>query len=856
MNIKIPRINIPTVNLGKWIFISLVVGFLSVVGLLAWFSRGLPDPNKVQRKSGYSTVILDREGKEELYDIYVDENRQFIPLEDIPDYLKQATVAIEDKDFYKHSGFDPLAPLRIVKNVLFRQRVIGGSTLTQQVVKNVLLTNKRTPSRKIRELMLALRIERQFSKDEILQMYLNEVPYGGTTYGVAAAAKAYFNKEPKDLNLTESVVLAGLPQSPTRYSPFGKYPQAYVGRATDVVRRMREDGYITSEQESEVLDQLDDITFKKPGIAMKAPHFVNYVKDELEEMFGPELVETGGLKVTTTLDWKLQEESENIVREEIEKVSEKLHITNGASLILDPNTGEILSMVGSRDFFNKDIDGEVNVTTRLRQPGSTIKPLVYAVAFQNGFTPASVLMDVVTEFPGKDENTPYIPKNYDGKEHGLLHLREALASSINVPSVKLVASVGVKKVLEQGYRMGMTTLEPNKENLARLGLSMALGGGEVKLIEMASAYGAFANGGFGVRPVAILKVEDRSGKVLYENKQIKPEKVIDEKVAYLINSVLSDNPARLLTFGANSYLNMGSRAVAVKTGTTNDLRDNWTIGWSRSALVAVWVGNNDNSQMKNVASGVSGAAPIWRREMLAVLATRPDKPFEIPKGVSQVEVDKVSGYPAHDGFPSYKEWIIDGTLPVGDDPIHKYAKVCRNQTDKLATPIQVANNDFDRREVIEVKEQDPISNQNLWQKAIDSWISKQTDDKYKVPNQMCGDASGMTMNITSPGNESKVDSDNVEIKFEIISDKTVEWADIYIDGNKEARITAPPYQKTYKLTNGYHKIKIVARDSGNREIDRTVEFSVKEDFKRPEYNISPTPTLTPTLTASPSGILL
>ncbi len=453
-------------NWAKIIFFGLIGATLAVVLLFAWYSRDLPDPGKIQRQSGFATEILDRTGEVVLYDVISDQDRRFTPLAEMPQALKDATISIEDKDFYKHKGFDPLGYLRIVKNVIVNHRLIGGSTITQQLVKTVLLTNERKISRKIREFVLAMRIEKTYSKDEILQMYLNEVPYGGGTAGVAAAAAQYFGKEVKDLNLTESVILAGLPQSPSRYSPYIGEPLAYVPRAQEVVRRMKEDKKITEEQAEQVLGELDKVVFKGLGSKIKAPHFVMYVKQLLEEKYGGNILDVGGLKVTTSLDWGLQEKAEKIVKEEVDKVATSLNIGNGASIVLDTNSGEILSMVGSKDFFDKEIDGEVNVTTRLRQPGSSIKPLVYATAFAKGYSPASVLADVVTEFPGKDENTPYVPKNYDGKEHGLLHLRDALASSINIPAVKLLALVGVNDVLSQGYKMGMSSLEPTKETLS------------------------------------------------------------------------------------------------------------------------------------------------------------------------------------------------------------------------------------------------------------------------------------------------------------------------------------------------------------------------------------------------------
>jgi len=835
------KFNFRGLNWGKFFLIGLVLGFVAVTVIFFYFTRDLPDPTKIVRRTGYSSVVLDRTGKVNLYDIYVDENRKFVPLNDIPEYLKMATIAIEDKDFYKHGGFDPLGFFRIAKNVIVNRRLIGSSTLTQQIVKNVLLTNERTVSRKIKEFVLAVRIEKQFSKDDILQMYLNEVPYGGTAWGVSAASQQYFGKEVKDLNLTESIILAGIPQAPSRYSPFSSNPKAYVARAKEVVRRMKEDGYIDGTLEKQVDDALPNMEFVKSSQKIKAPHFVMFVKQQIEEMFGSGILDSGGLKVTTTLDYPLQEASEKIVAEEIDKVKKNLKISNGASVIVNPNNGEILSMVGSRGFFDTEIDGQVNVVTRLRQPGSSIKPLVYAAAFEKGFTPATLLMDVVTEFPGKDDKTPYMPRDYDGKERGPVKLRESLGSSLNVPAVKLLALVGVRDVLEQANKMGLSSLAPTQENLSRLGLSMALGGGEIRLLDLASAYGSFANGGLRVEPVGILKIEDKNGRVIFEKKQVKPERVMDEKVTFLINNILSDNNARLLTFGPNSYLNLGSRAVAVKTGTTNDLRDNWTIGWSRDNVVGVWVGNNDNSQMKNVASGVSGAAPIWRREMLEVLTKYPDKLFETPKGVSQVEVDKVSGYPAHDGFESYKEWFIDGTVETSDDPNHLKIKVCKNQNDKLANQVQVGQGNYDLKEGLVIKEKDPLTDKDLWQKAIDGWVATRSADiRFKVPTEYCETTSGVDVEILTPGGNSRVNSNAVEIKYEIFSDANIDWVDLYLDDVKEERFNnSSSGKKTYNLTNGNHKLRVVARNSSGIESDRVINFGVNQDYTTP--------------TASPSG---
>ncbi len=819
-------------NLGKWLFFSSVTVCLLIIALFAWYSRGLPDPSKVQRKSGFSTEILDRTGKVILYDMYTDQDRKFTPINDVSDWLKKATISVEDKEFYRHNGFDPMAALRIAKNVVLNQRLIGGSTLTQQLVKMLLLTNERKVSRKVREFMLALRIEKSFTKDEILQMYLNEAPYGGTAVGVASAAQIYFGKSPSELTLTESVLLAGLPQSPSRYSPYSSNNKAYLPRAKEVSRRMREDNIITKEMEAQVNSELENIQFK--GIAsnkIKAPHFVMYIKQQLEEMYGASVLETGGLKVTTSLDWDLQQKAETAVKEEIDKVSKQLNISNGASVILDTNSGEILSMVGSKDFFDKSIDGEVNVTTRLRQPGSSIKPLVFATAFMKNYSPASVLADVVTEFPGKDDKTPYQPKNYDGKEHGLLHLRDALGSSINIPAVKLTALVGVDTVLNQGFRMGITSLEPTKETVSRVGLSMALGGAEVKLLEITSAYGSFANGGTKVLPISILKIEDGTGRKIFEKKQIKQEKVLDEKVAFLMNSVLSDNNARLLTFGPNSYLNFGNKAVAVKTGTTNDLRDNWTIGWTPSYIVGVWVGNNNNDKMKNVASGVSGAAPIWRRQILEVQKLKSETVFKQPSGVTQIEVDKVSGYPAHDGFASYKEWFVDGTLPSGPDPIHTKIKLCKNDPSKLADAVSISQGNFDEREGVIIRERDILTNKDSWQKAINEWVGKQTDQIYKIPTETCGASAEIDIQIISPTNKSRIDGDTLSVKYTVVSSKDLVETRLYIDGTLEQTFgSESSVSKQIKVTTGKHSLKIVAKNSEGKEESKQIDFGVNVDW--------------------------
>ena len=511
--------------------LSIFSGILFIV-----LARELPRPDRIVRKEGFASKIYDRNSKL-IYDVFEDQKRTPIQLYQVPKYLKDATVAIEDKDFYKHKGFDPKGYLRIIYYVFAKHRLSGGSTLTQQLVKNVLLSSERTISRKVKEFVLSLEIEAKYSKDQILQMYLNEAPYGGTTWGVEEASQTYFGKSVSELDLTQSAILAALPQSPSRYSPFGQNPTAFISRTKDVLRRMREDGYISSEDEKKSLAELENFTFASQSGILKAPHFIMYVKKILEDKYGEKAVELGGLRVTTSIDLDFQEKVQKIVTEEIAKV-EKMNITNGAVIVMDPKTGEILAMVGSKNYDDPNYDGKFNVVTAKRQPGSAIKPITYITALRKGYTASTMIMDTTTSFPQGANKPDYIPVNYDGKEHGPLQLRYALGNSINVVAVKLLAMVGIKDMLTTAFNMGLSTLEPTAENLSRLGLSVTLGGGEVRLIDLSSAYSAFANEGLKVDPTAILKVSDKDGNVLEEFRPLPGKRVISQQEAFIISNIL------------------------------------------------------------------------------------------------------------------------------------------------------------------------------------------------------------------------------------------------------------------------------------------------------------------------------
>lgn len=727
-------------RLTRFTFFALV-GFVFVAFILfLWYSRDLPTPGRLSASNlSQSTKILDRNGIV-LYDIYDKQNRTYIELKEIPKLVQQSTIAIEDKDFYKNQGFSIMGYLRAVRDIVLLKRLSGGSTITQQLVKNTLLTSERTIPRKIKEFMLSVQVDRKYTKDQILELYLNVAPYGGTAVGVEAAAERYFGKKAKELNLIESAILAGFPQRPSYYSPYGPDPKAYIKRAEQVLRRMREDGYITKKQEKEAVATLPKVKFVAKGQSIKAPHFSFYVKNLLVEQFGEALVEQGGLQVTTTLDYKLQKEAEIIVEEEV-NAARFLLVGNGASVVLNPQNGEILAMVGSRDFFatesavvKKDnkarFEGQFNVITQaLRQPGSAIKPVTYATALERGYTAASLIMDTGVIFPNQGEKD-YAPKNYDEKFHGPLQLRFALGSSINIPAVKLLALVGIKNMLTTAYNLGLTTLAPTPENVRRFGLSITLGGGEVKPLDLAASYAVFANGGYRVEPVAILKVTDPKGKVLYEYKKSSSKKrVLSEEVAFIISHMLSDNNARLITFGENSYLNIRGRTIAVKTGTTDDKRDNWTIGWTPSILVATWVGNNDNSEMGNVASGVTGAAPIWRRIILEALKGKLNEDFEQPQNVTYVTIDALGGGLPVGGQPTRAEYFIKGTEPQGPSLIYQELKVSKEDTNKLASDSEVEKGEYETRKFIQFLENDPTSpdSKNRWQEGIDVWVN----EKYK-----------------------------------------------------------------------------------------------------------------------------
>lgn len=618
-------------NLRIGLIITFIVATLFFYSsFLIEVAHELPSPDKLNEFNGPMTSeIYDKKGRL-LYRLYDDKNRRLVKLENLPSYLIQATIAVEDKNFYSHPGVDIEGILRAVVAYSQNRQIQGGSTITQQLIKNTLLTPDRTIKRKLKEIALAFWAERIFTKQKILQMYFNEVAFGGTAWGIAAASQTYFGKPAAELNLAESAFLAGLPASPTTYSPYGTHPELAKQRQKEVLRRMAEDGYITKEEAVAAFEE--PLNIQPPVNLIKAPHFVMFVRQTLAQKYGERAVSQGGLKIVTSLDLDLQEMAEKAVAEEINKLT-SMGVTNGAAMITDAKTGQILAMVGSKDYWEPSF-GNFNVTLSPRQPGSSIKPVTYAAAFKQGYSPGTVLLDNPVTFRNGWE--AYTPVNYDGRFHGPVSIRTALGSSYNIPAVKMLAIIGLPEMIKTARDLGITTLnDPD-----RYGLSLTLGGGEVKLIDMMAAYGTFSQLGTKYDPQPILTITDQSGKVIEDNQNPPGQKVLPESIAFMIANILSDNKARTPAFGPNSLLNIPGHTVAAKTGTTDSKRDNWTFGFNPDYVVGVWVGNNDNSPMsQTLTSGVTGAAPIWNKIMGKLLEGSGDIAFLRPEDITEGIVD-------------------------------------------------------------------------------------------------------------------------------------------------------------------------------------------------------------------------
>jgi 1A family penicillin-binding protein len=673
--------------------IALLIGIVFFVSaFLVWAATiKIPDFSLFEtRKVSQSTKLYDRTGEILLYDVHKDIRRTNVAFEKISPYIKNASIAIEDEQFYSHIGIQPKAILRAtLVNLHLRAGYAGqgGSTITQQVIKNSLLTSERTITRKLKEWILAIKLERQLSKDQILSLYLNEAPYGGNIYGVEEASMSYFGVHASDVTLAEAAYIAALPQSPTRYSPYGNNINLLEDRKELVLKKMHDLHSITDDEYNKA--EAEKVRFvPQQAHGMLAPHFVMFVKEKLVEMYGEDALNEDGLRVVTSIDMDLQKKGEDIVKKYAAENAKAFNANNAALVAIDPKNGQILTMVGSRDYFDITHDGNFNIALAKRQPGSAFKPFVYAAGFELGYTPDTVLFDVPTEFstrcdtqgnplPGSDASMCYMPENYDHQYRGPMSVRDALSQSVNVPAVKMLYLVGLDKAIDFAERLGLTTLGPKE----RYGLTLVLGGGEVSLLEMTSAYGVFANDGARVPYTSILSIKDTAGNTLFENTATSTQ-VIDPEIARKMSDVLSDNVARTPAFGAQSFLNFSDHKVAVKTGTTNDYRDAWIIGYTPSLVVGAWAGNNDNTPMEKKVAGFI-IAPLWNAFFTSAFSKIPNEKFPSPQPIAETlkpalrglwyggevyNVDKLSGKLATEYTP--KDMIEERVIPNPHDILY------------------------------------------------------------------------------------------------------------------------------------------------------------------------------------------
>ena len=811
--------------------IFIVLSFLFVSIAVAIIARGLPDPNKlIDRELAQTTKIYDRSGETVLYEIHGDQQRTLVDINELPDYIKWASIAVEDKNFYKHNGVSVWGILRgVIWQKIRGKRVQGGSTLTQQFIKNAVLTNERTVTRKIKEWILAYKLEQKFSKDEILQLYLNEIPYGSTAYGVEAASQKYFAKTAKDLSLAEAAILAALPQAPSTYSPYGNNRDLLINRQHVILNLMVEQNYISEEDADNAKNF--ELIFKKQSSNIKAPHFVMYIKEFLSEKYGEKMIEQGGLKIITTLDLYKQEIAEEVIVELGEKNNKNYQATNAALISIDPKTGQILAMVGSRDYFSDEIDGQVNITTSLRQPGSSLKPLIYASTFLKGLSPDTILYDVVTNF-SQDEEDPYEPHNYDSEEHGPVSIRKALAGSLNIPAVKAIYIAGVDNVLTLARDVGYTSLEDKD----RFGLSLVLGGAEVQLLEHTNAYSAFAREG-NISPIAsILKIEDKEGNVIEEWHE-ESRKVLDPKVARAINDILSDNNARAYAFGESNWLTLRDRPVAAKTGTTNDYRDAWTIGYTPSLVTGVWVGNNNNDEMKRGAAGGAVAAPIWNAYMKKVLGDTPKENFKAFK-------KELSGKAILDGIIEGKKTIkidkISGLLATEETPEELIEEINIEEHHSILHYINKKN------PLGDVPEKPEKDSQYLeWEEKISIWAEKEASSTLaKIPTEfdnIHNEENKPKIKILSPRNKVTIKNNELLVSIQTSSARGVNHVNYFIDSYLVSKTSRFPFslnENISYLKNGEHFLRVQACDDVYNCQEDEIKFKLSNNSDLVYQNIN------------------
>ena len=813
--------------------------FLIGFGVFAYFVRDLPDPTKInQRQITQSTKIYDRSGEIILYDIHGEEKRTVISFDTIPQYIKDATVVAEDDNFYHHVGFDWRGIVRaFIANFKSEKISQGASTITQQFLKNAYLGGpqaERTYTRKIKEVILSLVMERKYSKDEILEFYLNQVPYGSNAYGIEAAAQTFFNKSTRDLTLAEGTLLAALPNGPSYYSPYGSHIEQLKDRQEYILERMVNFGYITKEQSNQA--KQEELKYALVG-DLKAHHFVTMVQEYLEKEYGSKYVDINmaGLKVYTTLDWELQQIAEEIIIERVNKNEESYNADNAALVSINPKTGQVIALVGSKNY-NED---QFNIATSpYRQPGSSFKPFAYATAFKKGFTPETILFDLETNF-GKSGTGNYIPKNYDHRFRGPISLKNALAQSINIPSVKILYLAGVEDTISLAQSMGITTLKDK----GRYGLSLALGGGEVKLIDETSAYGVFATEGVRYPVSMILRIEDASGNILEKYRE-NPKRVLDEQTCRQINDILSDDSARAPAFGVHSKLYLPGIPAAVKTGTTQDYSDGWTVGYTPSLVTGVWAGNNDYSKkMKVGAAGIYVAAPIWNEFMTKVYEL---KKKEENKENEFILPQKIENF----NSPEQKEKISKPMLngEISYNKIVKIDKFSRKLATDLTPPDLIEEKSYQEAHSIlyYVDKNDPLgdypenpytdSQFKEWENSVLIWANNQPCNKEVCYNQnppteydnIHIPENQPKITIISPNNNSFIKQNTITIEAEAEAPLGIKQLDFFINNQLIGTDSISPYLITldispYLLNQEKQIIKVRAYDNVlNRQEDEVI----------------------------------
>jgi len=820
--------------------LSVLIGLLWT--LYAWLAIDLPSPDRLyDRRSIPTTRILDRNGQL-LYEIIDPHAGRHTPLSlaQIPADCQHATIATEDANFFKNPGVDLMGVVRAAWiNLRGGEVLAGGSTITQQLARNLLLDPEeraeRTLRRKLRESILAWRLARRFDKQEVLTLYLNETYYGNLAYGIEAAAHTYFAKPATDLSLAECALLAGLPQAPSVYDPL-KDPEAAYARQRVVLDLMRKQGYISQEQNR--LAAAERLHYASTVFPIEAPHFVMYVRAWLEQEFGLEALYQHGMIVTTTLNLDWQHTAETVVRNRLQQLQRPpldtgqpaRNVNNAAIVAMNPNTGEILTMLGSPDYFNPQIDGAVNATLALRQPGSAIKPITYAAAFDptrpNPLTPGSTILDVRTSFPTQ-EGLPYVPVNYDRRYHGPVSARSALASSYNLPAVKVLNEVGIDNMTALARQLGITTLDNyDNDGVGRFGLALTLGGGEVRLLELTGAYSAFANGGQSIEPIAVLSVVDNKGRALYQARDQVGTRVLAPQVAYLISHILSDAQARAPAFGEGSVLELG-RPAAVKTGTTTDWRDNWTVGYTPDLAVGVWVGNANNEPMERV-SGVDGAGPIWHDFMQLVLRGQPERGFERPPGLITTEICSLSGLlPTPECPHTHSELFIAGTEPKLFDNWYQMIAV-----DAATGLLPDANTPPERVEsrvyVVLPEEAQEWAQQQGWPPPPAAAPSASREIRTAEM--------GILLTRPDPGSIFRLSpnlpasAQRIEISAQIRSATSTMEITFFVDGEPLQRFSGPPYRTFWVLEPGEHIFIARGRTVDGRSLEsEESRILVRED---------------------------